>query len=336
MADEAKSCAAPQPSKSSAAGGGGGSSAAGAAATRMAEREVPVSNHIIKDVVLPSSVKISRVLPVKVKDEGGGGGGSSRPSSSSSSSGGGLIVSPVKDEPGESNHVDEKRSKNSTTSKASLLVNSLGRLDDGPSSSSTPRNSRSKDGDSAGNSAGSSSSSGSSDAVKSEPGAERGDKSPLSPRSNSSSSNEGSGGGGNNPSASPSSSSASSALTDFFTAATAQMQMTALATSLLNLPGYNANTAAYLQAAQAAAVSSGKPLANMLTSMAMLQSQQQQATLASAMASAVASSSSSTSSPSSSSSTVPSLPKRGRGSRGGSVGRPRGTSLLTKLKRTDS
>ncbi len=142
-----------------------------------------------------------------------------------------------------------------------------------------------------------------------------------SPRPGSSSSNldEGeSGNGGSGSSgggvAAPSSSS-SSALSDYLASQMTALTQAAMATQLMNLPGYSS---AYLQA-----VSSGKPLANAMLSMAMLQSQQQQQ--AASLASAVAASSS-----------VPSVPKRGRGSRGGSLGRPRGTSLAHKLKRIES
>jgi hypothetical protein len=90
-------------------------------------------------------------------------------------------------------------------------------------------------------------------------------------------------------------------------------QQMALATALIN--AYGSQAVAYLQAAAV----TGKPLASMLSSLAMLQQaqqQQQQQQQVSAAALAM-------------------LPKRGRGSRGGSATRQRGGVGL-KLKRLDS
>lgn len=107
-------------------------------------------------------------------------------------------------------------------------------------------------------------------------------------------------------------------------AASSQLAMA----QLLNLPGLNPTQAALMASA------AGKPLANML-SMAMLQQQQQQreqqaqAVMASVIASAA------TSLTTAASLTV-TPPRRGRGSRGGSLGRPRGSSLANKLKKLDS
>jgi hypothetical protein len=85
-----------------------------------------------------------------------------------------------------------------------------------------------------------------------------------------------------------------------------------MASSLLNAAaGYQQ---AYLQAAAAAAQSAvaGKPLASMLSSMAMLQQVQQQQAILSA------------------------TPKRGRGSRGGGLGTSGKRALGLKLKRLES
>lgn len=94
-------------------------------------------------------------------------------------------------------------------------------------------------------------------------------------------------------------------------------QQMALATSLIQ--AYGPQAMAYLQAAAV----TGKPLASMLSSLAILQQaqqQQQQAQVQQAAASAAA---------------LSMLPKRGRGSRGGSVAR-RGSGVALKLKRLDS
>ena len=104
---------------------------------------------------------------------------------------------------------------------------------------------------------------------------------------------------------------AATQMTAQMNALASQANQLAMASQLMNLPGYNQ---AYLQAA----LSSGKPLANML-SMALLQQQQQQATTAAVLAAA-----------------QQQLPKRGRGSRGGGMGRPRGVSMAQKLKRLES
>ena len=89
-------------------------------------------------------------------------------------------------------------------------------------------------------------------------------------------------------------------------------QQLAMASTILNAAaGYQQ---AYLQAAVAAqsAAVAGKPLASMLSSMAMLQQVQQQQAILSA------------------------VPKRGRGSRGGGLGLSSKRGLGLKLKRLES
>eukprot|EP00094_Tigriopus_californicus_P002578 TCALIF_02490-PA protein Name:"Similar to Kmt2c Histone-lysine N-methyltransferase 2C (Mus musculus)" AED:0.04 eAED:0.11 QI:0/0.63/0.25/1/0.81/0.66/12/0/2215 len=118
-------------------------------------------------------------------------------------------------------------------------------------------------------------------------------------------------------------------LSDLCNALTNTAQL-AMATQLMNLPGYSSAAAGVQQAAylQALAAASGKPqsqYANML-SLALMQS----------TAAAAAASSAASITPGSTPSSPSALPKRGRGSRGGSVGRPRGSSMANKLKRLDS
>lgn len=121
---------------------------------------------------------------------------------------------------------------------------------------------------------------------------------------------------------------AASQMTAQMSALTAQASQLAMATQLLNLPGYSQ---AYLAAA------AGKPLANML-SMALQQQQQvghvlgpvihvPTVSVPQQLAAAVAVSAASQVTP----------PKRGRGSRGGALSRSRaGMSAINKLKRLDS
>ena len=116
---------------------------------------------------------------------------------------------------------------------------------------------------------------------------------------------------------------------------------------LLNLPGLNT-----AQAALMASAAAGKPLANAMA-MAMLQQQQQQQReqqqqqqqqQQAAMMAATMLASASSSNPAAALAAAaasagggsPTTPRRGRGSRGGSLGRPRGSSLANKLKKLDS
>ena len=125
-------------------------------------------------------------------------------------------------------------------------------------------------------------------------------------------------------------------------AASSQLAMA----QLLNMPGGLGAAQAALMASAAAASTAGKPLANML-SMAMLQQQQQQQqqqqreqqaqVMSAAMASMIAASTAGVSTSSvAAAAAATTRPARGRGSRGGSLGRPRGSSLVNKLRRMDS